>query len=195
PPQPGRPAEPGHRPSRSRLMMRQILKARVRGDQGVALVTVIAISAVLAVLVVSATAFTIGTQRKARNDQDWNAALAAAYAGIEEYQSRLANDPGYFVFGNPASEFSVTTGSNVRLPELTGGPDAANPAFGVGPTGPWAEVPGSAGGAHFRYEVDNSEYYATGTLRIRSTGRAAGQTRSILADLRQTGFIEFLYFT
>lgn len=176
-------------------MMRQILKARVRGDQGVALVTVIAISAVLAVLVVSATAFTIGTQRKARNDQDWSAALAAAYAGIEEYQSRLANDPGYFVFGNPASEFSVTTGSNVRLPELTGGPDAANPAFGVGPTGPWAEVPGSAGGAHFRYEVDNSEYYATGTLRIRSTGRAAGQTRSILADLRQTGFIEFLYFT
>lgn len=184
-------------------MMRTLLAARLRllasrraDDRGIALVTVIAISAVLAALVVSATAYTLGTQRKSATDQQWNAALAAAYAGIEEYQSRIAADPGYFVFGNPAAQFSTTTGSTVRLPEDTGGAAAVNPAFGVGAAGTWADVPGSAAGeAQFRYEIDNSEYYATGTLRIRSTGRSGGETRTIVADLRQTGFIEFLYFT
>lgn len=178
--------------------MTRLLRARFRAtgsDDGIALVTVIAVTAVLALLVVSATAFTIGTQRKARVDQDWNGALAAAYAGIEEYQSRLANDPGYFVYGNPEAEFTVATGSVVRRPELTGGPDAANPAFGIGANGTWGVVPGSDGTASFRYEVDSSDYYTNGTLRLRSTGRAAGQTRTIVADLRQTGFIEFLYFT
>ncbi len=75
------------------------------------------------------------------------------------------------------------------------GAAAQNPAFGLGASGDWAEVPGSDGAAHFRYEVDNSGYYGDGTLRIRATGRAGGETRSIVADLRQKGFIEFLYFT
>ncbi|KGM14258.1 hypothetical protein [Cellulomonas bogoriensis] len=159
------------------------------GDEGIALVTVIAVTAVLAMLIVTATTFAISTQRKAKSDQDWHGALAAAYAGIEEYQSRLANDTSYFVFGNPESEYTQASGSTVRLP------DQANPAFGVGEGGPWAEVPGSDGTAHFRYEVDNSDYYTTGTLRVRATGRADGSTRTVVADLRQRGFIEFLYFT
>ena len=33
---------------------------------------------------------------------------------------------------------------------------ASNPAFGVGVSGPWAEVAGSDGRSHFRYEVDTA---------------------------------------
>jgi type II secretory pathway pseudopilin PulG len=159
------------------------------GERGIALVTVIAVGAVLTILLTAAITYSVGSTKSARSTQDWNGALAAAYAGIDEYQSRLAADTTYFKFGNPAATFSAT--SAVTLP--TGA--AVNPAFGVGPAGTWATVPGSAGEAKFRYEVDTSKYYIDQTIKIRSTGLAGGETRSIVADLRQEGFISFLYFT
>jgi Tfp pilus assembly protein PilX len=163
-------------------------------DRGLALPLVIGVTAFLAALMVAAIAFSVGALRGARDDQDWGAALAAAYAGVEEYESRLANDTGYFNFGNPASTFSNPTKSatpSVTLPTAA----ATNPAFGLGASGSWAVVPGSDGAAQYRYEVDNSSYYSDGTLRLRATGRAGGETRSIVADLKQKGFIDFLYFT
>lgn len=160
-----------------------------RDDSGVALVMVIGVTAILAVFVVTAVSVGIFAQRNARGSQDQSAALAAAYAGVEEYQSRLANDTTYFQYGNPGADFSGS--SLVALPPS----DAENPAFGVGAAGSWARVPGSGGSAEFRYEVDNSKYMSSGTLRIRSTGRAGGETRTIVADLKQTAFIDYLYFT
>lgn len=175
-------------------MMRR-LAAHRRDDEGVAMVMVIGIASVLAALLVAGIAYSMDSLRAARNTQDWNAALAAAYAGIEEYQSRLANDTGYFQYGNPASTFSNpppgVTPPPVTLP--TGA--AANPAFGVGASGTWGSVAGSGGAAQFRYEVDNRAYWTDGTLRLRSTGRVGEETRSIVADLKQQGFIDFLYFT
>lgn len=154
-----------------------------------ALVMVIGVTAVLAIMVTTALATGVFSQRNARESQDSSAAIAAAYAGVEEYQSRLANENTYFRFGNPASAFS--SGSSVVLP--TGA--ATNPAFGVGASGTWARVAGSDGRAEFRYEVDNASYMSSGTLRVRSTGRVGGETRSIVADLRQTAFIDYLYFS
>lgn len=171
--------------------MLRFLRSRVGDERGIALVAVIAIGSVIAILVVSAVALAIGGLSKARNDQDWNAALAAAYAGVEEYQSRLASDSTYFQYGHPSAPFTGATASEVTLPT---GADK-NPAFGVGATGDWAAVAGTTQGAEFRYEVDNSKYGADGTIRIRSTGRVGGETRSIVADLKQKGFIDFLYFT
>ena len=49
--------------------------------------------------------------------------------------------------------------------------------------------------ASFRYEIDNSEYQDKGMLHLRSTGRVGDVTRSIVADLKQDGFIDYLYFT
>ncbi len=172
--------------------MRRLLRTRLahRGDEGIALVTVIGATAVLSLLAVAGVAYAVGSTHKARNDQDWSGALSAAYAGVEEYQSRLANDPSYLTFGNPAAPFSNASGATVVLPESMGSP--ANPAFSLTS---WATVPGSDGTAQFRYEVDNSDYYSNGTLRIRATGKVGDEVRSLVADLRQKGFIDFLYFT
>jgi hypothetical protein len=162
---------------------------RLHDDQsGIALVMVIGIGAVLMVLVATALAYSVGGVRKARTDQSWDNAMAAAYAGVEEYESRLANDNTYQQYGNPASTFSAT--SQVALP--TG--SQVNPAFGIGTGGSWADVPGGTGAA-FRYEVDNSKYASTGVLRVRSTGWVGTETRSIVVNLKQQGFIDFLYFT
>ncbi|NMR20162.1 hypothetical protein [Cellulomonas fimi] len=175
--------------------MRTVLQTPIEDrERGIAMIMVIGVGAVLAGLVVAAISYSLGGLRKARSDQDWNAAIAAAYAGVEEYQSRLANDTGYFLSGNPSSTFSNPTAATpapVKLP--TGA--ATNSAFGVGATGTWAEVPGSSGAAQYRYEIDNSRFNIDGTLRLRSTGRSGDETRTIVADLKQQGFIDFLYFT
>src|SRR5690606_18566226 len=115
---------------------------------------------------------------------------AAAYAGIEDYSSRVENDPSYVKFGNPASPFSSAS-PHLQLPTGTN----ENPAFTVTEGGPWAIVPGSDGKAKYRYEIDTSMYPATGVIRIRSTGLVGDQTRSVIADLRQDGFSDFVYFT
>lgn len=158
-------------------------------DDGAVLIFVVGVGMVLLMLVSLLVVASINGMRQARSDTDWNAALAAAYAGVDEYQSRLSADTSYYRFGNPASSFSA--GSTVTLP--TGA--STNPAFGVGTAGTWAPVTDSDGRAQYRYEVDNSKYPTTGRIRIRSTGRVGDATRTVTADLKQQGFIDFLYFT
>ncbi|GAB2465348.1 hypothetical protein HD599_000129 [Conyzicola lurida] len=180
-------------------MIRRLYRRRLKrdGEEGLALIMVISIGAVLTILVATGVTYALGGFRKANTDEAWSAAMAAAYAGVEEYQSRLANDSTYVKYGNPSSLFTSGTGSSVIVPT------EANPAFGIGTAGTWATVPRDPAAdvnvkndpAQFRYEVDNSKYSTTGTLRIRSTGKVGKSTRTIVADLRQQGFIDFLYFT
>ncbi|WP_243694900.1 hypothetical protein [Labedella populi] len=125
--------------------------------------------------------------RKSSHDADWNAAIAAAYAGVEDYKSRLSNDNTYVRYGDPGAVFSA--GSDVRLPT------EPNDAFGSGIAGTWASVPGSTNGAQFRYEVDNRQYEATGSLRVRSSGRVGDVVRTIVVNVKQEGFVDYLYFT
>ncbi|MCU1411777.1 MAG: hypothetical protein JWR04_2484 [Rhodoglobus sp.] len=170
----------------------RFLRAIHRDERGIALPVVIGTGMLMLVLV--ATSLTVASNglRKTDTEQDQNGALDAAYAGVEEYQSRLATDNSYYTYGNKDAPFSVATAST-KLTLPTG--SAANPAFGVGTTGTWATVPKSTPIATYRYEVDNSHYSANGSIRIRVTGRVGQSTRSIVADLKQSGFIDYLYFT
>lgn len=168
------------------------LKASHSDEHGVALVIVIGIGMVMLALVATALTVAVSGLKRTDTDQDYNGALDAAYAGVEEYQARLAMDNSYYTYGNKNAPFSALTGStNLTLPTGT----AVNPAFGIDASGTWATVPGSTPVASFRYEVDNSQYSKNGSIRIRSTGRVGNVTRSIVADLKQSGFIDYLYFT
>lgn len=167
-----------------------MFKGFIRRDEGYVLPMVIGLGLVLVLVTATALASTSSGSQKSDAEADWNAALAAAYAGIEDYSSRVANDAGYVRFGNPSSTFSSAS-AGLTLPTGTN----ANPAFNVAAGGAWAEVPGSDGTAKFRYEIDTSTYPATGVIRIRSTGLVGTQTRSVIADLRQDGFSDFVYFT
>jgi hypothetical protein len=173
----------------TRLGSLRALGRALRKDEGIALPVVIGLGLVMLMLVATAMSVSTSGLTKTRNDENWNGALAAAYAGVEEYQSRLANDSTYQKYGNPAAPFSAD--STLTLPSGA----AENKAFGVGAAGTWASIPGSDGRASYRYEVDNSDYSTKGILHVRATGRVAGVTRSLVADLKQTGFIDYLYFT
>ena len=174
------------------------LKLRLaKGDDGIAIIMVIGISLVLMLLVTVALGVSLSGMTKSKNDERVNGAIAAAYAGIEDYKSKIANDNNYYRYGNPASLFSKgnpavpATVSNVALPPAS----LSNPALGVAPSDTWATVNGTGSSATYRYEVDNSKYSSSGVLRIRSTGRVGTETRTVVADLRQKGFIDFLYYT
>jgi hypothetical protein len=158
-------------------------------DGGYALPAVIGLALVLLILVSGSLTVTASGLRKADTDQDYSAALAAAYAGAEEYQSRLSNDSTYTRYGNINSTFTKTPLSTVTMPAVT------NPAFDVSKNGTWGTVPGSDGRASFRYEVNNASYGLNGKLQLRVTGRVDRSTRTIVADIRQKGFLDFLYFT
>lgn len=149
------------------------------------------IGMVLLVLVATTAAVSVGGMRKSSTDANWSAAMAAAYAGVEDYQSRLSNDNTYIRYGNPAAPYTIEMGSTKSVVM----PPTDNPAFGVGETGPWQHVAGSSGSASYRYEVDNSDYSASGAIRIRATGRVGDSIRSLAVNVKQQGFIDFLYFT
>lgn len=164
-----------------RARLRMLIDER---DRGVALILVIGIGALITALLTTAIVITVNSSRHARNDVDWQGALAAAYAGVEEYQSRLDADPGYVNYGNEGAEFSASSSLF---------DDFSNRALGY--SGDWAAVPGSGGTASYRYAVDVERYDSEGTIRLQSTGRVGEETRTIVVDLRQDEFLNYLYFT
>ena len=173
-------------------IMRRIRRAQAEGENGVALITVLGLSAVLFALVGAGMVAAAGATSKSGHDNDWSAALDAAYAGVADYEARLTNDNTYQQYGNKNAPFSIATGSTT-LVTPTG--TNANPAFNYLASDSWSPVPQSGGDESFRYEVDNSQYVNTGTIRLLATGRSGNVTRSLLANVRQRGFIDYMYFT
>lgn len=167
-----------------------MLRRLIRREDGYILPMVIGLGLVLVLITAIALTSTSSGSVKSDTETDWNAALAAAYAGIEDYSSRVENDPSYVKYGNTASAFSSGSPS-LTLPTGTN----ANKAFTVATGGAWATVAGSDGKSQFRYEVNTAKYGSTGVVRIRSTGKVGKQTRTVIADLRQDGFTDFVYFT
>ncbi|MEO8323741.1 MAG: pilus assembly PilX N-terminal domain-containing protein [Actinomycetota bacterium] len=149
-----------------------MMKRTLHGDErGIALVTVIIISVILMTLVAASTGFALTSLNSSRRDQDWNAALPAAEAGIDDYLYRLSRDSSYW-------QYDATT-----LP-----PDG-NLAFTQ-----WVKVPGAAN-SYFRYFIDSSLISTQGIVKIRSSGRVNGVVRTVEALFRRRNFLDFLYFT
>jgi hypothetical protein len=170
-------------------MNRLLKRLRNSDDSGYVLAVIIGLALVMLIMVATTLTVTTSGEQKSYTDTAWNASLAAAYAGVEDYKSRIENDSSYARYGNPSDPYTATS-TGITLP--TG--SSANPAFNI--TGQvWATVPGSNGDAHFRYEVDNSKYGSTGVIRLRSTGKVGNETRSVIADLKQNGFNDYVYYT
>lgn len=169
--------------------MRRISAAlrRAHGDdRGMALANVVIFGTVMLMLVATMVAVSASGAVKSATDRNFQNAMAAAYAGLADYQSKLSNDNGYALYGNAAAQFSKTSGST-----FTG--DDKNAAF-TSSGSRWASVVGSTD-QFFRYEVDNADYSSKGVLRVRVTGKSGGSVRSLVANLKGDGFINYLYFT
>jgi Tfp pilus assembly protein PilX len=172
-------------------LRRMLDRIHRRSDDGFAMIMVMGIGLVILILVTAAVSVSVSDMLKSRGDQNWAAAESAAYAGVSDYESKLSNSNTYYLYGNPASSFSPA--NTVTMPATS------NLAFGLGTgsgdTHAWATVPGGDGSATYRYEVDNSKYASTGIVRLRSTGRVGNELRTIVVNVKQHGFVDFMYFT
>ena len=143
-----------------------------RDQDGVAMITVMMIVVVLSLLMVAALGYAVQSEPSARRDQDWNAALAAAQAGVDDYLYRLQQNDNYYLYS------------------ATNPPTPANAAF----TG-WQTIPGPANDGQFHYSVDLARYASQGILQLTSTGRVEGVQRTVRANLRRRNYLDYLYLT
>lgn len=141
---------------------------RRRADEsGVALLTVIGISFAMLLVVTAATAYAVNTMPQVRGHEDWNAALAAAEAGVEDALYRLNQNAAYWGVEDPDNE--ARTG--------------------------WRAVPGGPSDARYHYHLDAAEVGRTGAVDVVSTGRVGTQQRTVEVRLRRDGFLDYIYFT
>jgi hypothetical protein len=150
-----------------------MMRSRSRtGEDGVAMITVMMIVLVLTLLMVAAITYAVQSEPLSRRDQDWNAALAAAQAGVDDYLYRLQQDDNYYSFSKATP------------------PTPANTAFTA-----WRTIPGPANQGQFHYSVDITQFGSQGIVQLTSTGRVRGVQRTIRANLRRRGFLDYLYLT
>jgi len=142
---------------------------KMRNENGMAMSTVIIVGFILMSMTGATMTYAVAEMDISRHDQDWNAALAAAEGGIDDYIFRVNNDNGYWALGNA---------------------DPNNPAMTS-----WAPVPGSANEGEFTYTVDTSHIGLDGTIDITSSGRVDDAARTVQASVRPRHFLDFLYFT
>ena len=147
---------------------------RDEGDResGFALATVMIATMVLSMLALASVDYAVGSQNISHHDQNWNAALSAAEAGIDDYIFRLNENGNYWQYnaGN--------------LP-----PDG-NKAFTK-----YVQVAGSVTLSKFRYDVDASSIAKSGIVKLTSTGRVGNAARTVRVSLRRRSFLDYLYFT
>jgi len=137
-------------------------------DEGSALIIVIIGCMALVALSLVLAQATINAVRPSDQSEKSFAARAAAEAGIDDYRARLLVDNRYFLRA----------------------PDATNPAL----TG-WADVPGGAGQGQFTYSIDTSRALVAGELRISSTGKVDGVTRTVEAVLTKRSTLDYVYIS
>jgi Tfp pilus assembly protein PilX len=167
------------------------LRARVRGDDrdgGIAMIMVLGTIIVLTALVTAALGYAMQVQPQARKDQDWNAALSAAQAGVDDYVAKLNGLDSYWG-PLPFADCANTAMAGPAVGENTCGWTSTT---AVG----WRDVQlGNAKAGKFHYDVDPSIIYSQGAVRLSSTGKVGKSSRTIQVNVSRGGPTAFLYYT
>ncbi|MBF0687601.1 MAG: hypothetical protein IR158_07510 [Cellulomonas sp.] len=156
-------------------------------EEGAALVLVISSMMVLTMLALAALASTITSTKLARHTQDYQAAVAAAQAGVEDFISRLNREDGYG---------SVYDCTNLAWR----GPTTATNPCGWTSTTPVGWLPVEPGqtdpdAAWFHYSVDASRKTTEGAITLTVTGRVNGVYRTVQTSVGKGGSTDYVYYT
>ncbi len=137
----------------------------------------------------------IGTSATAR---DRKQAYAAAEAGINWYGSKLSGDNAYWAKCTDVPEVAPGTPAPVNQAWDGTGSDPRRWRQLTGSTAQYTLelLPAKDRGQCEKADPDGSMLdKASGTFRIRATGRYRGLKRSVVAQFRRARFLDFLYFT
>ena len=141
-------------------------------ERGMALITVLIAMMVMVALALTVVDYASTSRTVSRHDQNWNASLNAAEAGIDDYLFHL----------NENSNYSDYTAANL--------PTDGNLAFTQ-----FVPVAGGSTNSKYMYTPDTSNLPVDGTITLTVTGQVGGSKRTLQAVLRRRNFLDYLYFT
>ena len=172
------------------------MSLRLRCQQGFTTVTLMGVLAVGGLLVAAGFAAVDGDIAQTREDQDYKQAHGAAEGGLQWYLSRLGDDNNFYLRCTAVPPPNATEAAPVNQRWSGSG---ADPRI-------WRKLPGEQ--AEYTIElmpapgysscVENDQFSMVdpkGNLTLRVTGRSRGEYRTVLATLRRSNFIDFIYFT
>lgn len=163
-----------------------------RPEDGTALLTVIAVMVILSAFVNAALAYAAQTRVLARHGQDFDAALSAAQAGIDDFIRRLNARDDYWL--NPDCSTNPALRGN-RWPKTNTACYSPQPG--------WQYInPGDPYGPRFHYDFDASTLGTAQYIVVVSTGAvgnpssaAGAASRSLRAEIKRSGSTDFVYYT
>jgi Tfp pilus assembly protein PilX len=159
---------------------------RPRGDGGVALLLVVACMLIGTMFAFAGLSYALSTQKFSKKNQDWNAALAAAQAGVDDYISMLNKNDNY-----ARTPLDCTN-------EALQGPTTATNACGWTASTPvsWKQInPTDPSQGSFHYDIDVTKLDSVGNVLVTSTGKAGTRTRTLQVGVGKADSTHFLYYT
>ncbi len=167
------------------------LLRRIRGgdEAGSALVLVVGSMLILAMLAMTALSYTLSSQKLARYDQDYSAAMSAAQSGVEDFISRLNRKDVYTA--KVDCDNTAWQGPMAPAPANECGWNWTTPP-GWLPVQPGETDPDAA---WFHYAVDATRRDVEGTVVLTVTGRVNGVNRTIEVAVGKGGSTDYVYYT
>jgi len=143
-----------------------------RDEAGMAMITIMLALTIMIALAVAAIQYGLGSQDVSKRDQDWQSALSAAEAGLDNYQFHLNENANYIAYSasNPPPDGNLAFSQYVALPG------------------------GNAAGT-YQYSADVSRVGIDGTITVTSTGKVGAMKRTVQSIVRRRSFLDYLYFT
>lgn len=176
-------------------------RTRLADEGGFTLISVIVGMMVVGLFAVGAWASANGDIRLAGEDQEHKRAYEAARAGAQWYAYQLDRDPTYWTQCASVPPLSDGSRAPVNLEWSGSGADTRvwRP-LGTSGESYTLEILGRRDSAgRFLSQCSTSDATGTAlennTLRIRATGRSAGEVRSIIATFKRKSFMDYVYFT
>lgn len=146
-------------------------------EEGIALISALLLGVIGILLTIGLLTYAMGSEPLAKRHTDWNAALGAAQAGVDDYIYRLNKDPEYWRYG-------------IEQPLPTD-----NPALSQ-----FVDVPGGGSTTsikpQFKYRVISKPDPSTGArIILEVTGKVGNTERVLRASMARRGFLDYMYFT
>lgn len=167
----------------------QVLMARLRDDEaGMALVFVVLAMLVVTLFATAGLAYAANSQVLSRHDQDWNAALAAAQAGVDDYIAHLNRNDNY-------ARTTFSDCSNLAMKGPAAPPNSCSWSSSTPAGWTYLSASGTPKRAAFHYDIDASQLDYSGTIDVKSTGEVNGVRRTQEVAVGRGGSTDFLYYT
>ncbi len=89
-----------------------------RDEDGMAMITIILALTIMIALAVAAIQYGLGSQNVSKRDQDWQSALSAAEAGLDNYQFHVNENANYIAYSasNPPPDGNLAFSQYVAIP-------------------------------------------------------------------------------